>query len=55
MDPLENLITTYWPIAFEFALKLLLSIVIFIIGKFVAGRIRSLISKGLQLRNVDPP
>ncbi len=54
MDPLENLLTTYWPVAFEFALKFLLSIVIFIIGKFVASRIRSLISKGLQLRNVDP-
>lgn len=54
MDPLENLVLTYWPIAFEFALKLLLAVVIFIIGKFIAHRIRLLVSKGLQLRHVDP-
>lgn len=54
MDPLENLVLTYWPVAFEFALKLLLAVVIFVIGKFVAHRIRLLMSKGLQIRQVDP-
>lgn len=54
MDPLENLITTYWPLAFDFAIKLLVAIVIFVVGKFIAARVRALVGKGLQLRNVDP-
>lgn len=54
MDPIENLVATYWPVAFEFSLKLLLAIVIFTVGKFIAGRVRVLISKAMQLRGVDP-
>lgn len=54
MDPIENLVISYWPVLMAFSLKILTGLAIFIIGKFLATHIRSLISKALQLRNVDP-
>jgi len=53
MDPLENLIVTYWPLAMSFSLKVVIALAIFIIGKFIAGHVRKIISKGLELRHVD--
>lgn len=54
MDPLENLIITYWPQAISFGLKIVIALTIFVIGKIVAGYVRTLIAKGLELRQVDP-
>lgn len=54
MDPIENLVLTYWPMAQDFAGKLVVAFLVFVVGKFVANHTRSLVSKGLQLKHVDP-
>lgn len=54
MDPLENFISQYWPVIMAFALKIVIALAIFVIGKYLAGYVRKLISKGLSLRHVDP-
>jgi small conductance mechanosensitive channel len=53
MDPIENLVVTYWPLIMAFFLKLITGLAIFMIGKYISTHLRTLISKALQLRNVD--
>jgi len=54
MENPQELIEQYLPVVIEYGIKFLTALVIFIIGKWIVGKLTNFIEKQMTSRNVDP-